>query len=114
MKSCSFEALRQSIYATSTQISGIQDLLVAQVWHPVEASPDGSSIEIRESNLRELCIMCPILTFLMLQAGKDEKVNEGISNTAVLAVQVSLFSFMFGLCIGSGNSQAVVKDATYP
>jgi len=37
LKSCSFEALRQSIYATSTQISGIQDLLVAQVWHPVEA-----------------------------------------------------------------------------
>lgn len=25
---------------------------------------------------------------LALQAGKDEKVNEGISNTAVLAVQV--------------------------
>ena len=31
LRACSFEALRESIYATSSQISGIQDLLVAQV-----------------------------------------------------------------------------------
>ena len=31
LKDCSFQSLRESIYATSTQISGIQDLLVAQV-----------------------------------------------------------------------------------
>jgi hypothetical protein len=31
LRTCSFEALRESIYATSSQISGIQDLLVAQV-----------------------------------------------------------------------------------
>ena len=30
LKTCSFEALREGIYATTTQISGIQDLLVAQ------------------------------------------------------------------------------------
>jgi len=42
--------------------------------------------------------MCPLLTFLILQAGKNEKVNEGISNTSVLAVQVSPFSVCF-ICI---------------